>query len=334
MDKEKSSRNSIIELLLKRVLTSLVVLFLMITFLFFLLRIAPGDPSQKFISPDLSPRLASIVRQSFDLNNSLADQYKTFILNLIKGDFGISYTYRIPVIEVIGQFLPFTIIFSLISFIIQISAGFLLAMFAVKKINGPGDKIISRTSIIVYAMPSFVIGVALIYIFSGLLNIFPSSGLTSYDFDSFNSFRKLIDYARHMVLPVITLSLGGIAVYFKYLRDSLEDTYNKSFVENLRAHGFSDKVITKRHVIPNAVSPLIAVAGVELGLLFGGALITEVIFALPGMGRLTVNAILNRDYPLVIGCTFISGILIIITNLAADLLKAKIDKRIVKGILN
>jgi len=306
----------------------------MITFLFFLLRIAPGDPSQKFISPDLSPRLAAIVRQSFDLNNSLFDQYKTFVFNIVKGDFGISYTYRVPVIEVIRQFLPFTVIFSLISFSIQISAGFLLAMFAVKRINGPGDKIISRTSIIVYALPSFVIGVALIFIFSGLLNIFPSSGLSSFDFDSYSFFEKAADYARHMVLPVITLSLGGIAVYFKYLRDSLEDAYNKSFVENLRANGFKESEIIKKHVIPNAVSPLIAVAGVELGLQFGGALITEVIFALPGMGRLTVNAILNRDYPLVIGCTFISGLLIIITNLAADLLKAKMDKRIVKEILN
>ena len=335
MIKEKSAGwNGILKLLLKRVLTSFVVLLLMITFLFFLLRIAPGDPSQKFISPDLSPRLAAIVRQSFDLNNSLLDQYKTFIFNLVKGDFGISYTYRIPVIKVIGEFLPFTIIFSLICFVIQVIAGFLLALFALKKINGMRDKLISKTSIAVYAMPSFVIGVALIFVFSGLLNIFPSSGLSSFDFSSYNFFQKMFDYARHMVLPVITLSLGGIAVYYKYLRDNLEEIYNKSFVENLRANGFEESVITKKHVIPNALSPLIAVAGVELGLLFGGALITEVIFALPGMGRLTINAILSRDYPLVIGCTFISGVLIIITNLAADLIKAKMDKRIMKGILN
>jgi peptide/nickel transport system permease protein len=137
-----------------------------------------------------------------------------------------------------------------------------------------------------------------------------------------------------MVLPLVTLSLGGIIVFYKYLRDNLVEVYNKSFVENLRMHGFSEKEITKKHVIPNAISPLISVAGVELGLLFGGALITEVIFSLPGMGRLTVNAILSRDYPLVIGCTFIAGILVIITNLVADLIKAKLDKRLVKGIIN
>ena len=137
-----------------------------------------------------------------------------------------------------------------------------------------------------------------------------------------------------MILPLATLSLGGIAVFYKYLRDNLEETYNKSFVLNLRANGVDEKTILLKHIIPNAIGPLIAVAGVELGILFGGALITEVIFALPGMGRLTINAILSRDYPLVIGCTFVSGVLVILSNFAADLLKAKIDKRLIKGILN
>ncbi len=306
----------------------------MITFLFFLLRISPGDPSQKFLSPDLSPKLATLVKESFNLNAPLISQYETFLLNLCKGDFGISYTYRIPVVEVIKQFLPFTIIFSLISFSVQISAGFLLAFISVKKINGFADKTISRLSLMIYALPSFVIGVSLIFIFSGWLNLFPSSGLTSFDSDSYSFFQKLLNYGSHLILPVITLSLGGIAVYYKYLRDNLEEVYNKPFVENLRAHGFDEKYINRKHVIPNAVNPLISVAGVELGLLFGGALITEVIFALPGMGRLTVNAILSRDYPLVTGCSFVAGVLVIITNLAADMLKAKLDKRVVKGILN
>lgn len=306
----------------------------MITFLFFLLRISPGDPSQKFISPDLSPKLASIVKESFNLNAPLVNQYGTFLLNLSKGNFGISYTYRIPVLDVIKQFLPFTIIFSIISFSVQISVGFLLALISAKKINGSADKTISKLSLMVYALPSFVIGVSLILIFSGWLNLFPSSGISSIDSDSYSFFQKLLDYGNHLILPVITLSLGGIAVYYKYLRDNLEEIYNKPFVENLRAHGFDEKYITRKHIIPNAINPLISVAGVELGLLFGGALITEVIFALPGMGRLTVNAILSRDYPLVTGCTLVAGILVIITNLAADILKAKLDKRVVKGILN
>ncbi len=324
----------VVRILLKRVISSFVVLFLLITFIFILLRISPGDPSSKFISPELSPKLVEQIRTSFDLNSSLLNQYKTYIVNLFSGDFGISYTYRQPVLSVISEYLPFTIIFSLLSFIIQISFGFLLAIKSAKKLNGIFDKIVAKLSLAVYALPTFVVGVFLIYIFSEKLNIFPSSGLSSVDPDSLTFFSRLGDYLIHLALPLITLSLGGIAIYYKYLRDNLDEVYNKPFVTNLRALGFTEKEISKKHVIPNALSPLISVAGVELGLLFSGALITEVIFSLPGMGRLTVQAILSRDYPLVTGCTFVAGVLVILSNLLADLVKAKVDKRLLKGILN
>ncbi len=327
-------KKEILSILLKRVVSSIVVLFLLITFLFFLLRLSPGDPSLKFISPELSPQLAGKIRESFNLDSPLLNQYKTFLINLASGDFGISYTYRTPVFAVIMNFLPFTLVFSTLSFIIQITAGFFLALISIKKINGKLDKTFSQLSLIAYALPSFFLGVILILIFSSLLNIFPSSGLSSFDNSSYSLVQKMADYLEHLVLPLITLSLSGIAVYYKYLRENLEDVYNKTFVLNLRANGVAEKQITLKHVIPNAINPLISVAGVELGLLFSGALITEVIFGLPGMGRLTVNAILNRDYPLVVGCTFISGVLVIITNFIADVIKVKFDKRLIKGMLN
>ena len=304
------------------------------TFIFILLRVSPGDPTDKFISPRLSPQLIAHVKDSFNLNGSVLEQYKSFVVNLFRGDFGISYTYRLPVFSVITDYLRFTLIFSLISFVFQIGFGFLFAIISIKKINGILDRTFSKLSLVIYATPSFVIGVFLIYIFSASFNIFPSSGLRSLDSGDFTFLQSFFDYAKHMLLPLVTLSLGGIAVFYKYLRDNLEETYNKSFVINLRANGVDERVILLKHIIPNAIGPLIAVAGVELGILFGGALITEVIFALPGMGRLTINAILSRDYPLVIGCTFVSGALVILCNFAADLLKAKIDKRLIKGILN
>lgn len=327
-------KNETLKILLKRIVSSLVVLFLLITFIFILLRVSPGDPSDKFISPELSPQLIAHVRDSFNLNSSILVQYEAFIVNLCKGDFGISYSYRMPVLSVIIDYLRFTLIFSLVSFAIQIGLGFLLAIISFQKVNGFIDKMFSKLSLVVYAIPSFVIGVFLIYIFSATLNILPSSGLRSFDSADYSFFQSFFDYARHMILPLATLSLGGIAVFYKYLRDNLEDTYNKPFIMNLRANGLDDRTILLKHIIPNAMGPLIAVAGVELGLLFGGALITEVIFGLPGMGRLTINAIFSRDYPLVIGCTFVSGVLVILSNFIADLLKAKIDKRLIKGILN
>jgi len=306
----------------------------MVCFIFILLRIAPGDPSLKFVSPELNPSLAQKIKESFGLNKPVIEQFTQFITNVFSGNFGISYEFRRPVVPVIKNYLYFTVAFALVSFMIQLSVSYFLALLSVKKMNGFIDRFLGRAGLVLYAIPSFVIGVFLIFIFSEKLKLLPASGLMSYGSESLSGGEMIADYLLHMILPVITLSLGGIAVFYKYLRDNLDETINKPFVLNLYAYGLSKKEITKKHVIPGAISPLISIAGVELGILFSGALITEVIFGLPGMGRLTVNAILSRDYPLVVGCTFISGVLIIISNFLADLLKAKIDKRLVSGMLN
>jgi len=324
----------IVRIFLRRIISSIIILFLLVSFIFILLRFAPGDPAQKLISPELSPQLAEHVRVSFGLNSPVISQYIKFVSNLLTGDFGISYNYRTPVFSVIMDYLPFTLIFASLSFIIQIITGFWLALTASKKFNGSFDRFVSKWALVVYALPVYVLGVILIYIFSLQLKILPSSDLQSFDKVNGSFAVQLFDYAIHMILPLITLSLGGIVIYYKYLRDNLEAIYNKSFVLNLRAMGINEKELLLKHVIPNAIGPFISVAGVELGILFGGALITEVIFGLPGMGRLTINAIILRDYPLVVGTSFISGVLVILTNTIADLIKVKIDRRTIAGMLN
>lgn len=321
-------------IILRRFLSSILLLFLLISFIFILLRIAPGDPVQKFISPDLSPELADKIRESFQLNGSIFEQYFLFLGNIVKGDFGISYNYRLPVLTVIWDYLPFTLIFASISFIFELLISYFLALKVAKNFGGRFDKLVSKISFMIYSIPSFVLAIILIFIFSVTLNLFPSSDLTSIYFDDLNFWEKGLDYITHMILPVLTLSLGGVVVFYKYLRDNIESVYGKSFVIKLRADGMSETEILRKHVIPNALGPVISVAGVELGFLLSGALITEVIFGLPGMGRLTVNAIMLRDFPLVVGCAFISGVLMIFSNLIADLIKVKIDKRLLKGMLN
>jgi peptide/nickel transport system permease protein len=327
-------KNRIVKIFANRIFTSLIVLFLLITFIFVLIRISPGDPSLKFVSPGLSPQLAEKVKESFSLNEPVIKQYFSFISNAVKGNLGISYNYKSPVINVISDFLPFTLIFVTISFLIQIFLSFLLAVISIKKINGFFDRVVSRLTLFLYATPVFVIGVFLIFFFSEVLGLFPSSGIKSLDHDRFSFWEKLLDYARHLTLPLITLSLIEIAIFYKYLRDNLVEVYNKPFVFNLRSLGFKEKEILLKHVLPNAVNPLITIAGIELGVMLGGTLITEVIFGLPGMGRLTINAILFRDYPLVIGCALVAGSLIIITNFIADIIKIKIDKRLIAGGLS
>ena len=324
----------ILKALTKRIVSSVVTLFLLISFLFILVRLSPGDPTQKFLSPDFSPELRQKVTASFKLDQPITEQYVNFLANIFQGDFGISYNYRQPVFTVVWQFFSFTLVFATLSFIIQVILSYYLAIKSIRRNGGVLDRFLSKSSLVVYAIPSFVLGVFLIFIFSVKINLFPSAGLRSLDFDSFSFPGKIRDYAVHLILPLITLSLAGIAMFYKYLRDNLEEVYQQSFILNLRASGYDEKTILKKHVLPNAIRPLISVAGIELGILLSGTLITEVIFSLPGMGRLMMDSIFSRDYPLVVGCAFTAGLLMIITNFFADLIKMKLDKRMIKGLMN
>jgi len=320
--------------ILKRVASSILVLVLLVTFIFLLIRLAPGNPTQKYLSPQLSPQLAESVTRSFGLDKPIYVQYSSFVLNLFSGNFGISYNYRQPVFTVIKDYFLFTLIFSSISFIIQLLLGYLFAKYSFRKHGKSIDRYLSKLSIILFSVPTFVIGLILVYIFSVKLDVLPTSGIKSIYHDDLNSIEKLTDYFIHLVLPMITLSLAGIAVFYKYLRDNFDSVKNSSFILNLIANGFTEKEIFKKHLLPNSIQPLISIAGIEFGILLGGALLTEVIFSLPGMGRLTVTAILNRDFPLVIACTFIAGLMMVLSNLAADLIKIKMDKRYLKELIN
>ena len=188
-------RSATAKLLFKRIISSVIILFLIITFLFFLVRISPGDPVQKFVNPTLSPKLAEQVRASLNLDKPLYMQYIGFLTSALQGDLGVSYSFRRNVISVILEYLPFTLIFTTISFVIQMIVSFWLSIKSVKKINGFLDKTLSNLTLLIYATPVFVIGVFLVFIFSELLNISPSSGASSFDSAEFNFWTRLIDYA-------------------------------------------------------------------------------------------------------------------------------------------
>jgi peptide/nickel transport system permease protein len=299
-----------------------------------IIRLSPGNPTDKYISAKLGSELSEKIAEKFSLNQPISDQYFSFISNVFRGDMGVSYNYRLPVFDVIREYFSFTLIFASISFIIQITLSIWLAIRVIKKQNRWLENFIANFSLLVYSIPAFVLGVSLIYIFSVNLNLFPISGLQSLDYDNLSFFSRVLDRMHHLILPLITLTASGVALFYKYIKESMDDVLNQTFVINLKASGVDENDILRKHVIPNAVRPLISVSGVELGILLGGTLITEVIFSLPGMGRLTIDSILSRDYPLVIGCVFTAGVVMILASFLADIIKLKIDKRLVKGILN
>lgn len=327
-------KSGLIKALSGRFISSLLILFILISFLFILLRLAPGDPAQKYFSQKLSPQLTEKIRESFGLNQSLPEQYYKFLSNISTGNLGISYSYHTPVIKVIAAFLPFTIVFSVISFVCQAGLGFCMAIYAFKHIGKISEKLITVVNYIIYSVPTYVSGVFLIFIFSEKAGLLPSSGIKDVTVMQTDMFHAAIDYIVHLILPVICLSLAGFPVYYKYFKDSISENFNKTYVKFLRTKGITENEILLKHVVPNSASPIIAYAGVDLGMLFSSVLITEVIFSLPGMGRLAVQAILDRDFPLVIGCTLFACILMLITNLLADFARLLIDKRLIKGILN
>ena len=324
----------VVKTLFIRLLSSLLTLFLLISFLFFLIRLSPGDPTDKYITAKLGNELSERIEAKFSLNEPVTDQYISFVSNLFTGEFGISYNYHLPVFEVVWEYFSFTLVFVGISFIIQLIFSLWLAIRIVKTRNKWLENILENFSLFVYSIPAFVLGVSLIYIFSVHLNLFPISGLKSIDSNDLSFFPLLLDKLNHLVLPLITLSAAGIVLFYKYIKESIDEVKNQTFVLNLRASGVEEDTILKKHILPNAIKPLISVGGVELGILLGGTLITEVIFSLPGMGRLAINSILSRDYPLVIGCVFTAGTFMILANFLADIVKLKLDKRLIKGILN
>lgn len=322
----------ITDFIIKKFFSYLLTLFILVTSIFFLLRLTPGDPVSKYISPELSSDLAEKVRSSFHLNDSIILQYWAFLKNMLSGNFGVSYEYHQPVFTVIGEFLPFTFTFAIISFCIQFFAGTGLAYYTVRRQNRFLEKIADFTALTVYSVPAFLIGIFLIYVFSLLLNIFPSADFYTAGFEEKNLFGKISEIISHSVLPVLTLSIPGIVIFYKYSKENLKSVLDKSFVKYLYSNGVNEREIYRRHIFPNIMPQLISLSGVELSMLLGGALVTEVLFNLPGMGRMTVTAILQRDYPLIVASTFLSGVFVIICSFAGEILRGIIDRRLVMEV--
>lgn len=319
---------------LSRLVTSILVLFVVISFIFILLQISPGNPSLKYLSPRLSAEALTEISNSFRSDKNITEQYFSFMGSFLRGDFGISLNFREPVLTVIYDYLIFTLFFSSSAFIIQLLISFWLAYESAVKPGGRFDRFFSKISMVMYSTPSFVSGIIFIYLFSYQFGLFPISGVYSTDHLSLSPVEKVLDVLYHLFLPCITLVITLIPIYYKYLRDNLKSVINSTFILKLHSLGIKNRTILTKHVIPNAVNPVIAIAGIELGFLLGGTLLIEVIFGLPGMGRLTLNAIFAFDYPLIIGCCFIAGLMVIISSFLSDLIRIIIDKRLLKGLLN
>lgn len=313
---------------INRTITSFIVLFFLISVIFFLTRIMPGDPFQQYYSPQLGFELAEKMKEQFGFNEPISIQYFKWLKNFFSGDFGYSSFFKRPVKELIKESLPITLSISFSAFIIQIIVTIPLSLFMLKHANKKIDLFIDKFALVVYSAPAFLIASLLIYIFSIVLQIFPSSQLISTEFNVLSFQEKVIDVIKHIILPISTLAITSIAFSIRYLRENLIKVSHEPFIKSLRALGINETKIRIKHILPNALIPYITILGLEFGSLLSRTLIIESIFSIPGIGFLTVNSIFTRDYPLILSTTILSGIMIILGNLLADMVIAKINPQI------
>jgi peptide/nickel transport system permease protein len=304
------------------------MLFGLVTLVFFLSRLLPGDPSSLFISPGVPPSVAEHLRTQFGLDRPVIVQYFSWLESVAKGELGYSFAHAEPVSEVLSSVFPNTVILGLSALIIEAVMAMLIAAISVAFFGSPLDRFLARASLVVYSLPSFWIGILLLLAFSFGLNLFPSSQMYSTGLGDIGGFEAVIDLLSHLVLPALTVSIPGAAMLARYIRSNVTGTLGQEYVIAAQSMGLSKMQVFGRYVLPNSLGPVVSLLGIEMGILLTGVLVTETLFAWPGMGRIAVMAIFTRDYPMILGCTLVGGIVVVLANMVADVLKALLDPRI------
>ena len=302
-----------------------------VTLLFVLLHLAPGDPTAAYFNPNVSPDVIEQMRRNFGLDQPLLEQYLRWLGAFLTGDFGYSLSRLRPVSELLAEALPNTLWLGGASLIVIFAVGCLIGVIQAVRQYTRTDHLLTFLALFLYSVPTFWLGVMLVmWASSGSwgAGALPISGMQSLDYDSLGFWGRIADRARHLVLPTVTLGLGSAAAVARYMRAQTLETLDEDYVRTARAKGLSERRVVLGHAVRNALLPIISLVGLFLPLLFGGAVVVEYIFSWPGMGRLMYEAILARDYPLVMAASFLFAGLVIVANLVADLLYAVADPRI------
>ena len=297
---------------------------------FVLLHLAPGDAADIIAaqSGGSSTEFVDELRRSFGLDRPLYEQFFIYVGRLLVLDLGFSHVQNRPVLELIGERVPATLLLMVSSLAIAIVVGVLLGIAAAMRHRKWLDGVISVTALLVYATPQFWLGIMLIVLFSISFPVLPSGGMMTIATDMTGGARAL-DIARHLILPATTLGLFYVALYARVMRSSMLEVYTLDFITTARAKGLSDSRVGLVHAASNALLPVVTLAGVQIGHLLGGSILVETVFGWPGLGRLVFDALLQRDLNLLLGILFVSSVVVVLANLAVDLIYGLLDPRIV-----
>ena len=318
-----------IRFLLRRLIQVAPTVLLILIINFTVLHAAPGDVVDVLAGEagSASPEYVAELRARFGLDEALPIQLGRYVLNTLTLDLGFSPRYGVKVSTLILGRLPSTLLLMGISLTFAFIAGVTLGVTAARNVNRPADGAISLLALLCYATPTFWIGLMMIVLFSVRLQWLPTGGMT--DLSAGHGGLALAwDVARHAVLPATALSLFYVAIYTRLMRASMLETYGADYVRTARAKGLTEGKVAVRHVLRNALLPIVTVAGLQVGSVLGGAVLVETVFAWPGLGRLAYEAVFQRDFNLLMGILVVSSMLVIAVNIAVDLLYAVIDPRI------
>lgn len=316
----------------RRLLQAVPLLLGIVTLLFLLLHLAPGDPTSAYFNPNVSPEVIERMRRNLGLDRPLHEQYLRWIGSFLVGDFGYSFSQFRPVSAVILDALPNTLLLGGVSLVLVFGAGCAVGTVQAVRQYSAADNVLTFATLFIYSVPSFWLGLMLILLvsssaFPDALRL-PISGMTGLEHDYLGPWGRVVDLARHLVLPSIALGLASAAAVARYMRGSMLEVIRQDYIRTARAKGLAERVVVFKHALRNALIPIVSLLGLFLPILFGGAVVIEVVFSWPGMGRLLYDAILARDYPVVLAATFLFGVLVVAGNLVADLLYAAVDPRI------
>jgi peptide/nickel transport system permease protein len=318
-----------ISYLLRRVLTSLIILFGILTITFFIIRLAPGEPIALFENPSIDSESRELIRHAYGLDKPVYIQYFRWLTSLLfYGNFGYSLVQNKPVSQILLRAIPNTIILMSAALFINFVLGIFIGVISASRKFSKFDHALSIAGLTIYSLPLFWFSLISILLFAYLIPIFPPSHMYSIGAESMGLLHRTFDLFRHLFLPAFCLGLTAAATTARFTRAGLIEILNEDFIRAARAKGTSEKNIITKHSLRNALLPIITLFGLYLPFLIGGSLIVEVIFAWPGMGRVAYNGIMGRDYPLIIGATFVSSAMVILGNLIADILYAVADPRV------
>jgi ABC-type dipeptide/oligopeptide/nickel transport system permease component len=297
----------------RRALAGIPTLWGVATVVFIMARLLPGDPARVIAGVLASPEDVERIRQSMGLDKPLAVQYFTFLGSLLHLDLGASAHTGAPVVEEIGSRLPYTIELAVVALALAITGGVLAGVVAAIRRNTPLDLLMSGLSVFGVSMPVYWLGLMMIIIFAIDLHVLPAAGA---------------DEPTSIVMPALTLALFSIGLIARMTRSSMLEVLGQDYVRTARAKGATFRSVVFKHALRNALLPVITVIGLQFGALLGGAVVTETVFGWPGVGRLLVDSIFFRDYPVVQGLVLMFGTTFVVINLLVDLLYAYVDPRI------